>query len=635
MLAAIVLVPCIALNQLNDVFTIPKMTVLAFAALALLGVVLWRATVDGILVVPRSPAAVLVAAIALVMVIATVLGDHLGRSFFGEYGRSAGLLTYLAGFIVFLAVLTFDVRSLRRIAEALAIAVAAVAAVGLLQVLGFEPFPVAPDVPKVVSTLGQANFVAAFVAMGLPFVVWIAADRARAVQLRVGAGVLILVLAIVAVSTKSFQVFPALAVSGAFVVGVHLTRTFGSRRILPAAGAVVGLAIIAGFVLRHRLEEELRAGFDERILFWQAAGRMIKGAPFLGGGFSAFASEFASQRPTEHAVRFGAFQIADAPHDVPIGMFVTGGAVLGLLYLAFVVYVGVRLVQGLRRAEGADAALLGTFGAAWAAYQVQSLVSIDVPPLIVVHLVVAAAILVLAERRENRFVRLGANARSGRRGGGPIAPALVGIAVLALIGLLVVLRPARADIAFASGRDQRADAAASAAGVEQGLGGALRQLERATDLGSWNGVYWAELAAARLSVGDQDGGLEAGKRAADAAPSTVSYALSYAQLAQRVGRTEEAEEYFRRAVRNGGKVPIVLTAHAEFLVAEQRFDEAVEVLERARRLAPDDISVLMTLGRAHLGAGDEREATALFERVLEISPGYPPAMDALGLERKA
>lgn len=58
---------------------------------------------------------------------------------------------------------------------------------------------------------------------------------------------------------------------------------------------------------------------------------------------------------------------------------------------------------------------------------------------------------------------------------------------------------------------------------------------------------------------------------------------------------------------------------------EQRFDDAVSLLESARTLDPDNADVLVQLGFAQLGLGNSIAARQAFEHALAIAPAYEDA----------
>jgi O-antigen ligase len=623
-MTTVVLVSVVFFTPLNDIYALPKLLMLALGAIVLLGTMGASLASSGRIPIPQGPALALAVAFALLMALAAVLGDHWGVSVVGEYGRNAGLLAYGSAAVLFFATLSsFDSRSTEALARVLVVSSALVMAYGLLQVAGLEPFHV-PD-SGVVSTLGQVNYIGGFTGIAMALLLWSAFSRSHGPRWRVlgalGAGATVLV----GMKAQSFQAYPSLVAGSLLVVLVWATDRFAWKRVLVMVGAGAVVVVLVAVVLHGTIEQQVRDGLDERVQMWQAAGQMIEERPVLGFGPSGYAANFTTYRPRSHAMRFGSDQIVDVPHSVPLSMFVTGGFVLGLVYLAFVGWVGLGLVRGLRRARGERRLLLAGIGGGWFAYQVQSTVSIDTPTLVAYHFALAAAVVVLARQPDHRVVRV--PPLEGRWHGrryvvsslGQVVRA--GIAVLAVIGLVLVVRVAIADRAYATARQQRATGLPETS---------LASFSDATSTAPWNGLYWGDYAAALAASGDQDGALAVGQKAADLSPSRVFYALTTAQLAEVVGQVDLAREFFDKAARRSPNVVLVDRAVAQFYLRQKEYPLAVHWAEVAAELAPADPDVISELARVYAASGDKARARRAWERVLELRAGDPAALEALG-----
>lgn len=100
---------------------------------------------------------------------------------------------------------------------------------------------------------------------------------------------------------------------------------------------------------------------------------------------------------------------------------------------------------------------------------------------------------------------------------------------------------------------------------------------------------------------------------------------------ERLGRWEEAEPAFRRALELEPDQPIVLNYLGYSLVDRgEKLQEAKRMLERAVELAPDDGYIVDSLGWAHYRLGDYGKAVELLEQAVELSPDDPVIHDHLG-----
>ncbi len=66
---------------------------------------------------------------------------------------------------------------------------------------------------------------------------------------------------------------------------------------------------------------------------------------------------------------------------------------------------------------------------------------------------------------------------------------------------------------------------------------------------------------------------------------------------------------------------------ANVLIAERRFDEAIDWLESSLRVNPTYCSAMLNLGRAHAGRGDAAAARRAYDRALACNPGLQVALE--------
>jgi tetratricopeptide (TPR) repeat protein len=625
-LAAVLGTTLLLLTSSNDTYVVPKLVVLGLCAVAAIGVYAWSLAESGTLRLVRTPVLLGAGVVCALMTLATLVNGARLRSFFGDYGRDVGLLAYLAAAVLlFVVTVEFDQRDVRRLVRFGCWVAGGVVLYGLLQKLGAEPLG-APSTGQVISTLGQVNFMAGFSGMALPLFLFVAVSPDEATHWRVAAGAAAVAAVVVGLSTSSFQAFLSLGVGGGVFALLYVRSRWGTRTLAMAAGVVVVGLALTGAVAHSRIDAEVRSSMSERVLMWQAAGDMISDHPVLGTGPQGYAANFTAYRPPAHSKNFGVFQIVDNPHSVPISMFVDGGVPLGLAYLAFVGLVGWSLIAGLRRTTGDRALLLAAVGAAWLAYQAQSLVSIDMPTFVVWHFVLAGAIGVLSVGAEARTVVVRALVGRPRRAGRMVTPVgrgvQVGVAAFVLVAVFLLSRLVIADVAYAHGLQSMADDDPAAA---------VDELDHATSLVPWYGIYWAGYASALARSGDQDAALVAGAHSARQSPSAASWALSTAQLAQRMGNTALADTWFRYAVAHSPDQPEVLNARGEFLVAEHRPQDALPLYRLAVARRPDNPTYLGKLGEVLELLGKKDEARGYYQRALAIKADEPNAV--AGLQR--
>jgi putative inorganic carbon (HCO3(-)) transporter len=611
-------------------FNLPRVTFVFLGAIALLALWGLQAAGTGRLVVPKGPLLPILGAFVAFLFVSGFVADYRMVALLGTYGRYAGLAAYLCYALVCLTVVhAFDANAVRTLALVLVGSLAVVVVYGLLQVLGADPFDWGAD-PVRYSTLGQTNFAAGYVAIATPVALWVVADRTMDQRLRLGALATAVLSLVYLWSVDAFQGPMALAPAMVLVAGVVIVEHRQPAPVqrhprVAAAGALAVVAVLGAVALAGPFRDQLDTGLDERRLMWSAGASMVADRPVWGHGLGSYRTLFTEHRPEEHGTRFGT-AIADAPHDVPLDLAVSGGALLLGAYLAFVAYTGWGLVRGLRSLRGPDRLLLAGVGGGWLAYQVQSLVSIDVPSLALLHWILAGAVIVLGHRPAVATWGLpGVAGRSShRRHGAPVplgTRALqLGAVALVLVAAWTATRPLRADMAAGSAADllEADDPVASE-----------ERLERAVDLAPWEATYYAFQATLYRGTGREELALAAALRASDASPGSIRFVLSTANLARALGRDELAQQLYLDVLRRDPNDVEVDVEVGEYLAATGDAAGAVERFERAVRARPDSATFWRSLATANVALGDEEAAEAAFRRVLELEPGAADASSFL------
>lgn len=616
--------------RLLDPFMLPKVTLVGLLVVALVAVTGVGALRAGRVTVPVGLPVWVALGLAGAFVAAAVAADPLALELVGPYSRYTGLLPYLGYLIVFLVAARISRQAGSRVlVMSVLVAAGVMLLYGFVQLVGLDPFSfnVGRDKP-LFSTMGNTNFSSAYVGIGVGLAVWYAVfeSRSRRALLAVGAGVVAAGAYLIVVGSIQGPLV-AVVTTGFVVVAVlvepdtrrRISRTIGVPRLKWAPVAAVALVLAGAVALGSYVAAQLEASLRERLQFWETAITIFRENPVFGAGLSSFGTLFPRLRPAEHAAERG-LQVTDTVHQVPLSMFATGGLLLGLAYVAFVLVVGVSLVRGLRSLVGAPRQALVGAGAVWLGYQVQSLVSIDVPPLAVLHFVSAGVIAALSGAVRPVTLTLPglrpAGSRSVLSSPRRAVPATV-LVVLALAAAAVVLVPARADAsaaeAFRNSKDPRS----------------LQDLAAATQTAPWESRYWRYFAEGLVAAKQDEQAVNAVVRAARLAPGSPAAALTAASLAASTGNDELAQRWYAEAVERDPNNPEVLVPAAEFAAAEGDTARAAELLERAVRLKPADVELRLQFAEALESAGRDGDAVAEYRAILEREPENDLARERL------
>jgi len=112
------------------------------------------------------------------------------------------------------------------------------------------------------------------------------------------------------------------------------------------------------------------------------------------------------------------------------------------------------------------------------------------------------------------------------------------------------------------------------------------------------------LAAWQIQSDDTDAAISGLRTALDQAPEDADALTLMAQAYTRGGRAELARDFLALAVDASGNAPAETVRYARVLQEEESFLPAEDILLPALRLAPENVSLLLTLGQVYLGLND-------------------------------
>jgi hypothetical protein len=111
--------------------------------------------------------------------------------------------------------------------------------------------------------------------------------------------------------------------------------------------------------------------------YWRAGWRMFTSHPWFGVGLDRYGANFRYYRDATQVARRGPDIISNATHDVPLQLASTGGIFVLLAFLALTGFILWRGIVALRSTTGVEQLVVATVFGAWAAYEAQSIISID------------------------------------------------------------------------------------------------------------------------------------------------------------------------------------------------------------------------------------------------------------------
>jgi putative inorganic carbon (HCO3(-)) transporter len=368
--AAILLLPLVFDPSLDDGFALPKVSVLRALGLVGAALVLAYVALGGSLTRNADPRVdIPLASFAGLLVLASIVSVDPVQSFAGEPYQYQGLVTvllYIGSFYV--ARLSFGTdRGFRTILAATVCTGAVVAAYGVAQGLGFDPFwSVPPDEGRVISSVGQANNLAAYLDLVMVAAIGLWPSAGRRSRLALGV-VALLSLVALALTFSRGGYLGLLAGFGVLLVASRhgwRSRRVGAVGLATAAVILaVALALPATRALVERVADRALATVDAgegSIRFhldqWRIGSLIAIDHPLLGTGPETFPLVFRpylDQLPPDRAELLGRFRL-ESPHNELIGIAAEMGLPALAAYVAFLLACAISCIRRVRAADGAS-----------------------------------------------------------------------------------------------------------------------------------------------------------------------------------------------------------------------------------------------------------------------------------------
>lgn len=553
-----------------DAFNGPKLALFLLGAMVLAGLATLASVREHRFTIPWAAWSPSVVLFAVAVAAATVVSAEPARSAAGASGARTGLALYLSCAVIAIATATvFRADTAHLAVRALLASAVPVVMYAGVQWRGADPLAwrTQPGA-QIFSTLGNSNFMSAWLGIVVVLAVWGAMTRTWSPAWRGASGALAATGFGLAVVSGSVQ-GPLACVAGTVLLLMTARRRrtmVRSRASFALAASGIGIAVAGWLAATAQIAPTLQS----RIWQWQAALKMAADRPLLGVGLDLYGDWYHAYRPVEDAVSRGLQRYADSAHSVPLHLLAGGGVLVLTAYLGVIALTGAALVKGLRRLDGEPRLLLAGLGGAWMAYQVASLVSIDVTPLAALHWALLG--LIVAVATPDAAVRLSACRHQSW------SPAsATGATVVAGLAVLVWLVPIRAEVSATrslhyaeAGRRVEADLA----------------LERAAQLAPWDPRYLGTLARRQADRDHWTQALHTLDRARIVHQRHLGSTLLRARLSHRSGRIEDAAAAYREALTLDPSDPELLVEVARHRLQWAQPGEAVVLLEQA--IALDD-----------------------------------------------
>ena len=480
LIGIISLVPLTFSFAADEVFSIPKVTVLRVLTLIMIAAFASFVALRGRVTLIDRRVSLPVIAYVAVLSVATIFSVSPTFSLYGNHVRADGLVT-IANYIVVFFLAAFIMSDLAKAQTALTVAVATgavVSALGIFQFFGGAPMGLSPTFgARAFSTIGNPDFLGTYTALLFPIALGLSL-AARSGPRRILFAIAALLIALCLAFTLSRGAWLAFGASSLLLV-VILHRELWHHRLLLASGAIIFVAAVAAAQLgyfapvRQMIAQtsvppgtgpapqatggdtalgraldawEVRdAGIRSRLGYWQGAIAVIMDRPLIGGGPNSFGQTFGRFAPIQYARAEGLDRFPDKVHNEILEAGVAAGIPGIISYLGVILsfLLLFRRWQGPRGSHCGilHASLLGTL----VAYVTNTLFifpTVDTGSQFWALMGIAAGTFGARGMRQLRF-------DVGRPGAVAIHLAL---AAFLVAGLQLATRPFSADVHFKAAR---------------------------------------------------------------------------------------------------------------------------------------------------------------------------------------
>ncbi len=305
----------------------------------------------------------------------------LSQEIYGNFARNNGLITFLSLIIITICASLYVTDTLiHSFIKVSSLTIFIVSVIGFIQFFGiYKPLKVFNYEDGIFATLGNPNFYSAL--LGLNSILLF--PRLFSKNLTIWNKVFIVVFEIYLLwniyLTESVQGY-YLTIIG-LVIFIYFSfindKTLILKVTVLSLFTILGAVASLGFINRGPLAKFIFTdSIEDRKYCWDAATNMIMNRPLFGSGFDSYSDKFRQARSIEAYNFKGTDQICDTAHNVFLDIAVSGGIPLLFTYLALLILIVINFFKVFTVNKSNNLNICGIFSA-WAAFQIQSLISIN------------------------------------------------------------------------------------------------------------------------------------------------------------------------------------------------------------------------------------------------------------------
>jgi O-antigen ligase len=361
---------------LSDIYLTVKVPILA---LSLIGFILYSyfKLNNRVLIRSNSILALTLAFLISITIAGLAAGTNSTRLFWGESGRSNGLITwFLLSIILLLTIGHIEHFKSLKFYESLVVFLTLCDIYFLLQHLGLNVFNEKYIYTPMVGFFGNPDFTSAFLGMSFVATLGLFFFHPKAKAFNASLSILSLVEIYLTGSLQGFMLAGSALVFYFYIFGLNRGIRKGVTRLYAVAvssGFVLGLLGLLGVGPLGGILE--RSSFRIRLGYFESAIYMWADHPLTGVGTDSYGDFFREFRPEWLISLINDASTSNDAHNIYLNLLATSGFITFVLYLALNAYCIYRGFAALRK--GSFDAVLVIALAVTISYQLQSLISIS------------------------------------------------------------------------------------------------------------------------------------------------------------------------------------------------------------------------------------------------------------------
>jgi O-antigen ligase len=452
-----VILTSVVINPINsyDAFNVPKFTALVILSTILLLLFLTYVNIFEFYKYYRFISLIIALFISISALVLIFAPLPITQQLFGIDGRYTGFIFFVALIVLFAWAIVYEYTTkVSKLIYALCLVGFLSLIYGLIQAYGLDPINWQNPYNRAIGFFGNPNFQSSFLGIFSSIIWAYLFSQKLSYKIKVSLAALNILTLFAIVKTSSVQGL-IIYTSGFLISLLFIIVSNQKLRRLLLPFFLINLSLAVIFILDIFQKVPWKSFFyqnsvSERGDLWRAAIKISQDHPLVGVGFDGFEYYYRAYRDDTAAIRQGIGTSSNSAHNIFLDVLVNGGIPLLITYTAlilFILFSAIIVMSNTKSYDPNTTALI----AAWAGYQLQSLISENTIGLAIWGCVVGGAIIGLRLRIADNSIDFFKHSESRHKTIKFYPTILVGL----ILGSIIGRAPLATDINFRNSLESR------------------------------------------------------------------------------------------------------------------------------------------------------------------------------------